>query len=395
MQSWPAWACVLLVGGWWIFYMPIHVNPEAYGVRSVMRPIRRLRDVRTFLQHRTTVPVIANSENFSSSDAWENIDAAWPDVTDRRTLKILARLSCWAYYEHVPTKITDAPDLHWSGKFGWQSEGLRGQVFATEKDRLVIVALKGTSASFLPGGETGQKDKDNDNLLFSCCCARVTNAWKPVCDCYQGKNQCDTECLSRALLENSLYYPAATDLYNNISYMYPNSQIWVTGHSLGGVMASLLGATFGVPAVAFESPGDRMAAARLHVPIPPANTPNDDAYALVPVTHVYHTADSLATGQCVGPTSICSRTGFAMESKCHLGQSIVYDTVQYLGWSIGIMAHRITYVMSELLSEDWDRRVLRDSSIWTHLWPSTKGLKAVPDVQRESLCQDCTSWTFT
>lgn len=50
--------------------------------------------------------------------------------------------------------------------------------------------------------------------------------------------------------------------------MYPEANIWLTGHSLGGGIAALTGATFGAPVVAFESPGDRMAARRLHLPSP-------------------------------------------------------------------------------------------------------------------------------
>lgn len=50
--------------------------------------------------------------------------------------------------------------------------------------------------------------------------------------------------------------------------MYPNSNIWIIGHSLGGALASLLGMTFGTPVVAFEAPGEKMAAGRLHLPAP-------------------------------------------------------------------------------------------------------------------------------
>ena len=50
--------------------------------------------------------------------------------------------------------------------------------------------------------------------------------------------------------------------------MYPNANIWLTGHSLGGGLAALLGATFGAPVVAFESPAERMASRRLHLPSP-------------------------------------------------------------------------------------------------------------------------------
>jgi len=58
------------------------------------------------------------------------------------------------------------------------------------------------------------------------------------------------------------------NLYNNLTYMYPEANIWLIGHSLGGGLSSLLGATFGAPVVAFESPGEKMAAGRLHLPSP-------------------------------------------------------------------------------------------------------------------------------
>jgi putative lipase involved disintegration of autophagic bodies len=50
--------------------------------------------------------------------------------------------------------------------------------------------------------------------------------------------------------------------------LFPDAKIWVIGHSLGGSLASLVGITFGVPVVTFEPPGERMAAARLHLPSP-------------------------------------------------------------------------------------------------------------------------------
>ena len=55
--------------------------------------------------------------------------------------------------------------------------------------------------------------------------------------------------------------------------MYPDSNIWVIGHSLGGALASLLGITFGAPVVTFEPPGERMAAQRLHLPTPVRHFP--------------------------------------------------------------------------------------------------------------------------
>lgn len=53
-----------------------------------------------------------------------------------------------------------------------------------------------------------------------------------------------------------------------LQYHYYSPDFLDVGHSLGGGIASLMGVTFGAPVVAFESPGEKMAAARLHLPSP-------------------------------------------------------------------------------------------------------------------------------
>lgn len=60
------------------------------------------------------------------------------------------------------------------------------------------------------GGPTAKKDKLNDNLLFSCCCARVDWTWTTVCGCYRGGWKCDQNCVEDALVEDSLFYPIGT-----------------------------------------------------------------------------------------------------------------------------------------------------------------------------------------
>lgn len=70
----------------------------------------------------------------------------------------------------------------------------------------MIIAIKGTSAGVLGvGGPTAKNDKFNDNLLFSCCCARVDFSWSTVCDCYRGGYKCGQTCVEKALVEDSVY----------------------------------------------------------------------------------------------------------------------------------------------------------------------------------------------
>ena len=90
-------------------------------------------------------------------------------------------------------------------------DGFRGHVFATDDNSTVVVSIKGTSAGvFGGGGPTVRKDKLNDNLLFSCCCARVDWSWSAVCGCYGGGWKCDKDCVQESLAEDSLFYPVGT-----------------------------------------------------------------------------------------------------------------------------------------------------------------------------------------
>jgi len=258
--------------------------------------------------------------------------------------------------------------------FGWEpdADGFRGYVFATPDNSTVVISIKGTSVGvFGGGGPTKTKDKLNDNLLFSCCCASVDWTWSSVCGCHRGGWKCDQDCVEEALAEESLFYPMGTNLYNNLTYMYPKSNIWLTGHSLGGGLAALLGATFGAPVVAFESNGEKMAAGRLHLPSPPSTHH---------ITHVYHTADPVPQGVCTGVLSTCALGGYALESRCHLGKTIVYDTVSNLSWSVDVRTHGIVTVIEKVLGEPWA--------------PSVEIGREVPEAVAEEDCVECYSWEF-
>jgi hypothetical protein len=48
-----------------------------------------------------------------------------------------------------------------SSDFGWEKNGLRGHVFASEGNETIIISLKGTSPAVFLGGGTGGNDKVN------------------------------------------------------------------------------------------------------------------------------------------------------------------------------------------------------------------------------------------
>jgi hypothetical protein len=58
-------------------------------------------------------------------------------------------------------------------------------------------------------------------------------------------------------------------------------------------------------------------------------------------------------GTCNGVLSSCSTFGFAMESRCHLGKTIVYDTVSNLSWGVDLRSHPIASMIETILADPW------------------------------------------
>lgn len=128
-------------------------------------------------------------------------------------------------------------------------------------------------------------------------------------------------------------------------HKYPDTSFWLSGHSLGGSVASLVGIKRGIPTVTFEAPGERLAAIRMGL-VDSAS----DALELSHITHVYNNVDPIAQGLCTGTLSLCAQAGYAMESKCHTSRIIMYD-MQKSGWSLSLQAHRMGHVISILEDE--------------------------------------------
>lgn len=229
------------------------------------------------------------------------------------------------------------------------------------------------STAVFEGAETSTKDKINDNLFFSCCCAQQGHyLWHQVCSCATNTFQCDGNCLIRELMSEDNYYRAAIDLYINAKKLYPESTIWLTGHSLGGVLASLLGLTFGHPAVTFETPPDALAARRLGL-APPPGSASQQARKYTGIYHIGNTADPIYMGSCSSPYSLCSLWGYAFESQCHTGSRCVYDTVKDKGWWQSVAHHPITSFIHDVI-ETYDN---------------------VPTCEPEDPeCIDCFNWQF-
>ncbi|KAH9928370.1 alpha/beta-hydrolase [Fomitopsis serialis] len=345
--------------------------PPEYALRSRTIKTRRPVSLSAFAEARTRSIRFAQSALLD----WDEDEVLGPDVESRETLLELAKMTNNAYLEPGETGWYELGG-GWNVSYpvGWEpdADGFRGHVFATPDNSTVVLSIKGTSAGYVGGGgPTSKKDKFNDNLLFSCCCAHVDWTWTTVCDCYRGGWKCEQNCLEQSLIEESLFYSIGTNLYYNLTYMYPESNIWLIGHSLGGSLASLLGVTFGAPVVAIEAPGEKMAARRLHLPSP---------LEVQHITHVYHTADPIAMGTCNGVLSSCALGGYAMESRCHLGRSIIYDTVSQFSWSVNIRTHGIVNVIENLLSQPWP--------------PSEEVGREVPEAIVEDDCVECFSWDF-
>jgi putative lipase involved disintegration of autophagic bodies len=118
---------------------------------------------------------------------------------------------------------------------------------------------------------TGDRDHENDNMMFSCC-ARDQH-WNSKCEVtslfgrsiFSHKKQlCDFSCMQDEIKDDShsLYLQLASEILKTTQTLYPNHSIWLTGHSLGGALASLVALSSAkespfkplIPAITFEAP---------------------------------------------------------------------------------------------------------------------------------------------
>jgi lipase ATG15 len=345
--------------------------------RSRSTKIERLKDRRPSIVDPMIAAARESGEVWAlSPSAWTVDDIPGPNITDKETVITFARMAADAYVRVPYTEDWEDinPDYDDGVDFGWEGDGLRGHVFADETNSTIVISLKGTSLALWDGAETTTNDKENDNLFFSCCCAQQGQlTWRKVCDCATSTYTCNSTCLATNLRKEHRYYQAARHLYTNVTALYPTSNVWITGHSLGGAVSSLLGQTYGLPTVTFEAPGEALAAKRLGLPTPPGSAPGvPQARQFSGVYHFGHTADPIYLGTCNGATGSCTYYGYAMETACHGGFECVYDVATDKGWRVGVGTHRIHVVIDDVI----------------------KKYDTVPECVATPECLDCVLWKY-
>jgi lipase ATG15 len=311
-----------------------------------------------------------------SPSAWTMDTVPGPDVTDPATVLTFAQMAANAYVDVPGTG--DWKDVNGGfnrtddSGFGWDSDGLRGYLYVDEKNSTVVIGLKGTSLAIWDGEGTTTNDKENDNLYFGCCCGQQASGLaRQVCDCAEDTYTCNLTCLKKSLTNENRYYAAGKYLYGNVTELYPNAEIWLSGHSLGGSLGAMIGLTYGRPVLTFESVPDALPSSRLGLPIPPGIDP--DRPGQRDYTGAYHfgnNADPVFMGTCNGATASCSYAGYALESACHTGRECVYDVVAANGTRVFIGSHRIIWVINNVLKK----------------WTTVPMCKFTPE------CYDCQLW---
>ncbi|KAI7504768.1 alpha/beta-hydrolase [Hortaea werneckii] len=285
------------------------------------------------------------------SSAWTIDEIPAPNTTDRNTVLTFAKMASNAYVQdHADGDWKDVKGgFNYTDDFGWEADGLRGHIFADQTNRTIVIGLKGTSGPIFDDPDTVGNDR-----------GRVLRYL--------------TALTRRSLRERSHYYHAVRDLYHNVTARYPEADaVWLSGHSLGGVVSALLGLTYGLPVLTFEAFPDALAASRLGLPTPPGyRIGSHQSRSDVAIHHFGHTADPIFMGTCNAASSFCTIAGYAFQGVCHTGRTCTYDTVGDLGWRVGIGTHKIGNVIKDVL-EKYD---------------------TVPSCEEDVECQDCFNWKF-
>ena len=190
------------------------------------------------------------------------------------------------------------------------STGLMSTVY--RDDSATIVAFKGASPLFwgIPLGKYARNDFTLVEALFACCDSQRE------------------QCVQRRLnaLADHPYLNEALALVRSIRRNSPDGRVFLTGHSLGGAIASYVAHIEQLPAVTFSAPGE-LYFMKMLGQLPPSPQ----------IVHIGACDDPIYRGKCNSRWSLCHIAGYRLETQCHTGVSYC---VRAKGVS-GILNHRL------------------------------------------------------
>lgn len=128
--------------------------PKTLHVKSSTRRIQRLADRRkATIDHLLEHAEVHGEAASLPSSAWTVDEVAGPNVTDKETVVSFAKMANNAYTEGItqPDWMDVGSGYNYTEDFGWESDGLRGHIFADKTNATVVIGLKGTSMAVFDG----------------------------------------------------------------------------------------------------------------------------------------------------------------------------------------------------------------------------------------------------
>lgn len=292
-------------------------------------------------------------------------------VMDYNLVYDLAKMSHNVYYKlgdkmWLNTTLDNVYDLSIS------NETVRSYLFTNIVKDKAVIAFKGTSVYWVSettNSENSEKyninndvlfsnmcdlsssgnDKYNDNLFFSCCFYKQSSLFTK-CECqgsewkhgYKiGKSECCINCYDNSLEYEMNYIRMIEQVVDKSRDIidFDKVDVYFTGHSLGGMLASTASALYNKVAATFETPGDKHYLDLTNI-----------VHKHNQVFHFGHNGDPIFTGNC-GRT--CSVVGYNIDTRCHTGYTCLYDSKSKLGYTESILNHRIEYIIKNVIPK-WE-----------------------------------------
>jgi lipase ATG15 len=261
-------------------------------------------------------------------------------------------------------------------------DGIRSYLFTNQLKKDVVIAFKGTTAYWVTnnvlldnkmsnnmisqedicGLSSSSNDKYNDNLFFSCCYYKQSGLFEKcnTCETKNGnENTCCKTCYKNSLNDTRNYINELQQIIEKSKEIidFDNTNLYFTGHSLGGMLASISSMLYDKPAVSFETPGDYHYLKMVY------NITN-----LSKIYHFGHNSDPLFIGNC---GNLCSFLGYHVNTKCHSGYTCLYDSKNKLGLGESLLNHRIEYVTKHIVP-NWENDM--------------------PECVQDENCKECEDW---